>query len=84
MKPWILYTAARLGFFAVALVILLAVGTGWLLGTVFAAIIALALSVVFLGKLRQQVAESIQSRVDRKPVDDDSATEDAQLDASTR
>lgn len=82
MKPWVVYTAARLGLFLVALVILLSVGTGWVMGTIFATAISLALSVLFLGSLRQRVADSIQRRVTKPEKDADSETEDAQLDKS--
>lgn len=82
MKPWVLYTAARLGMFLVALVILLLVGTGWIMGAVFATAISLALSVLFLGSLRQRVADSIKDRVTKPTKDADSETEDAQLNKS--
>lgn len=82
MKPWLLYTAARLGIFLVTLIILLWLGTGWLLGSIFATVIALALSVLFLGGLRQQVADSMRTRVERPSKDQDSETEDEQLDRS--
>lgn len=83
MKPWVLYTAARLGIFAVSLVILVLLDTGLIMGAIFATGISLALSVLFLGGLRQRVADSIRTRVEKKPVRDaDSATEDDQLDRS--
>lgn len=79
MKPWVVYTAVRLGMFIVALVILLLVGTGWIMGAVFATGISLALSVLFLGGLRQKVADSIQRRVEKPEKDEDSTVEDEQL-----
>lgn len=84
MKPWLLYTVARLGIFLVTLVILLLLGTGWVWGSVFATAIALALSVLLLGSLRQQVADSVRNRIERPAQDEDSATEDDQLDRSER
>jgi uncharacterized membrane protein YhiD involved in acid resistance len=79
MKPWLVYTAARLGIFLAALAVLVLVGTGWIWGAIFATAISLALSILFLGSLRQKVADSIQQRVERPAKDVDSATEDAQL-----
>lgn len=82
MKPWVLYTAARVGLFLVTLTILLLLGTGWGWGAVFATAISLSLSVIFLGGLRQQVADSIRNRVEKPRKDKDSATEDEQIDRS--
>ena len=82
MKPWVLYTAARLGIFVATLAILLLLGTGWGWGAVFATAISLSLSVLFLGGLRQRVADSIRNRVEKPQKDKDSATEDDQLDRS--
>lgn len=79
MKPWVVYTAARLGMFIVALAVLLLVGTGWIWGSIFATGIALALSVLFLGGLRQKVADGIQRRVEKPEKDIDSAIEDEQI-----
>jgi hypothetical protein len=81
MAPWIQYTLARLGLFVVAFTVLVLVGTGWVLGAVFATLIALALSVLMLGGLRQRVADDIQRRVESKKTDVDSSIEDDQVDA---
>ncbi len=83
MKPWVLYTAARLGMFLVALTLLLLLGTGWVYGTIFATAISLSLSILFLGGLRQRVADSIRTLVEKPVRDSDSATEDDQLDRSS-
>lgn len=82
MSPWITYTLARLGFFVVALVLLLISGTGWLLGAIFATLISLSLSVIFLGKLRQRIALDIQRRVEKPTADIDSDVEDSQIDSA--
>lgn len=82
MKAWVLYTVVRLGIFAAALAVLVVVGTGWILGTVFASLIALSLSLLFLGGLRQNAAESLRSRVEKPQRDVDSDFEDDQLDRS--
>ena len=83
MPPWIQYTLARLGLFVIAYAVLVLVGTGWILGAVFATLIALALSVLLLGGLRQRVADDIQRRVERTTPDADSSIEDDQVDATT-
>ncbi len=82
MSPWITYTLARLGIFIVALVFLLVLGTGWIGGAIFASLISLALSVLFLNGLRQRVAADIQRRVERPAPDIDSDVEDDQIDST--
>lgn len=79
MKPWVVYTTARLAIFLVTLTVLLVLGTGWIWGTIFASGIALALSILFLGKLRQRVADGIQNRVEKPGHDVDSSIEDKQI-----
>ena len=83
MPPWIKYTLARVGLFAVAFTVLVLIGTGWILGAVFATLIALALSVLLLGGLRQRVADDIRRRVEHKTTDVDSTIEDDQVDAGS-
>jgi hypothetical protein len=82
MSPWIQYTLARLGFFLVPLVILLWVGTGWLLSAVFASLIALALSVLFLNGLRSRLSTEITTRVTKPVKDVDSEVEDSQIEST--
>ena len=82
MSPWITYTLARLGIFVVALVFLLVLGTGWIWGAVFATLISLALSVLFLSGLRQHIANDIQRRVEKPTTDIDSDVEDDQIDSA--
>ena len=82
MSPWITYTLARLGFFIVALGVLLILGTGWVWSAVFATLISLALSVLLLSGLRQRIAKDIQCRVEKPPTDIDSDVEDDQIDSA--
>ena len=82
MKAWVLYTVVRLGIFAAALAILVVLGTGWILGTVFASLIALALSLLFLGDLRERAAASLRSRAPKPRRDIDAKVEDDRLDRS--
>jgi hypothetical protein len=82
MNPWIQYTLARLGFFLVPMVILLWAGTGWLLSAVFASLIALALSVLFLNGLRSRLSTEITTRVTKPTKDVDSDVEDSQIESA--
>ena len=82
MPPWIQYTLARVGLFAVAFTVLVLVGTGWILGAIFATLMSLALSVLLLGGLRQRVADDIRRRVEHKSTDVDSSIEDDQVDST--
>lgn len=83
MSLWIRYTLARLAFFVVAFIVLLVVGTGWLLGAIFASLIALALSVLFLSDMRTRIAADIQKRVQKPSKDIDSDIEDDQIDSAS-
>lgn len=82
MSTWIQYTLARLAFFVVPLVILLVVGTGWVLSAVFASLIALALSVLFLNDLRARLSAEISTRVAKPTKDTDSDIEDSQIESA--
>ena len=82
MPPWIQYTLARIGLFVVAFTVLVLVGTGWILGAIFATLMSLALSVLLLGGLRQRVADDIRRRVEHKSTDVDSSIEDDQVDST--
>ena len=62
MRPWLQYTLARLGVFVLVFVVLLLLGIeGWL-AAIFATIIALCVSFLALGRLRQRVADDIEAR----------------------
>ena len=62
MKPWLLYSVIRLAIFAVVLsVLLLAQTPGWI-AAIIAAVFGFAASYIFLGKLRTQVAQTVEDR----------------------
>lgn len=82
MNPWIHYTLARLGLFLVPLVLFIALGVGWLWSSIFAALIALALSVLFLNPLRARLSAEITKRVQKPAPDIDSDIEDSQIDSA--
>ena len=89
MSPWIQYTLVRLGIFAGAFAVLYLVLPAPLASvdvvgfasvvviTLVAAIIALTLSYIFLGSLRDAVALDLASRRARPSVDPDADAEDA-------
>ena len=79
MNQWLSYVLARLGIFGLALAVLVLVGVDWGWAAVFATLIALALSLLFLGSLRQGAASDLQRRTEKPAPDGDSTTEDAQL-----
>ena len=85
MRPWLLYSLARLGVFALVLVVLLLLGIeGWL-AAVIAAVIALCISFLAFGRLRQRVVDDIAARRAGTAVptlaETDAEAEDAQVDA---
>ena len=62
MKPWLLFSVIRLAIFAVVLTVLLLAQTpGWI-AAIIAAVFGFAASYLFLGKLRAQVAQSVEDR----------------------
>lgn len=80
MKPWLLYSLARLGIFAAALAILLVLGLPWYFAAIVAAIIGLLVSYIALPKLRHEVTASLAARREIREHDADTDFEDAQLD----
>jgi len=82
MSPWIQYTLARLGLFLVPLVIMVAIGVGWLWSSIFATLISLALSVLFLNPLRARLSTEIVNRVQKPSPDIDADIEDSQIDSA--
>jgi hypothetical protein len=68
-NPWLLYTLARLGVFAVILTILLLVGFNGYYSVAIAAVLSLAFSLIFLNKQRQALSQSIYNRVQKNKVD---------------
>jgi hypothetical protein len=82
VKPWIVYTLARLGIFAAALVVLLVIAIPWYWATVIAALVGLLVSYIALPRLRRDVAESLANRRQAPEHDDDSDYEDDFVDAA--
>ena len=82
MKAWLVYTLARLGIFAAALVVLFVIGLPWYWATIGAALIGLLVSYIALGKLREQVTTSLANRRGKPERDADSDFEDDFVDAA--
>lgn len=58
-KAWLIYFLLRIGIFAVALTVLVWLGIDPLLAALFAAVIGLAISLLFLGKQRDQMSTAL-------------------------
>lgn len=82
MKATLLYTLIRLGLFAVIFAVLSFTPMSIFLSAAIAAVIALLVSYIFLGRLRSGVAETIVRRRAAPERDDDADLEDAVLDGS--
>lgn len=88
MRPVLIYSVLRLGLFGLAFVGMLALGARGVLAALLAAIVSLGLSFVLLRTQRDQVALAVVERRARRGgrtgrvLDDDSAAEDAALDAA--
>lgn len=80
-KAWAIYIVLRVLFFAVPFTVLFAIGWPWWLALAVATLIALALSVIFLSKQRDEASTSIYEWRMRDRTADD-IDEDAALDAT--
>jgi hypothetical protein len=83
-NPWIVFIAARLGLFAGFLSIFLVLGFDWLYSTLISGVLALAASLVFLQKQRDELSREIYTKFGRgdKPgvPDNDADVENSILD----
>ncbi len=84
---WIVYTVLRLLFFAVPFAALFAIGVKPWLAAIFAALIGVSLSIIFLAKPRSVASESIYEWRTRERTPDsiveDEAADAAESEAST-
>ena len=79
MRSWLIYALVRLGVFVVTLGVLLLVGAGWIPGAIFATLIALVISIMFLGPLRESVARDMQHRVEKPTREEEADIEFSQF-----
>lgn len=80
-NPWLVYTLARLGVFALVLTGFLLIGFGWLYSTLIAAALSLAFSLIFLSKQREAISEGIYERVQKNKT---TGIDDAESDLENR
>jgi hypothetical protein len=80
-NPWIVFIFARIGLFALFLTLLLLLGFEGIYSAVIAGVLALAISLVFLGKQRDALSEQIYRRFRR---DDYSGVPDEDADVENR
>jgi hypothetical protein len=86
-NAWLNYILIRVGLFVGVLVILVAIGLDKFLSALFAAMISLAISLIFFSKQRERVSEAVYKRISRNDTvgtdDSDSDHENAVLDAKS-
>lgn len=63
MRSFLIYSVVRLAIFAAVWFLLSFTGIHWMFTGVLAAVVAMLISVLFLGKLRQRLAIDVQGRV---------------------
>ena len=80
-NPWIVFIVARLGLFAGFLAIFLLLGFDWLYSTLVSGALALAVSLVFLQKQRDELSKEIYKKFGK---DQNSATRDSDADLENR
>lgn len=80
-NPWIIFIVARLGLFAGFLAIFLVLGFDWLYSTLVSGALALAVSLVFLQKQRDELSKEIYKKFGK---DQNSATRDSDADLENR
>ena len=80
-NPWIVFIAARLGIFAGFLAIFLVLGFDWLYSSLVSGALALAASLVFLHKQRDELSKEIYKKFGK---DDNSAVPDTDADLENR
>lgn len=78
-NPWLKYTLLRVGTFVVLLAIMLVLKFDPFYATFIAAVLALAISLIFFNKQRDEVSKAIYEKRHAER-DNDSKTEDAVLD----
>lgn len=82
---WLNYILIRVGLFIGVLVIMIAIGFDKFFSAIIAAVVSLAISLIFFTKQRERVSEAVYRRINRNETvgtdDADSDHENAVLDA---
>lgn len=76
-NAWLNYILIRLGLFVGVLVVLIAIGIDKFASALFAAVISLAISLIFFTKQRDRVSEAVYKRINKN---DASGSDDAESD----
>ena len=76
-NAWLNYILIRVGLFVGVLVILIALGQDKFVSALFAAIISLAISLIFFSKQRERVSEAVYKRINKN---DTQGSDDAESD----
>ena len=77
-NAWLNYILIRVGLFVGVLVILIALGQDKFISAIFAAIISLAISLIFFSKQRDRVSEAVYKRINKN--DKQGGSDDAESD----
>lgn len=75
-KLWLKYTFYRLGLFLGLTVVFGLVGIPWLFATIFGAMIAFAVSMIWLTGLRDELSKEIYSKRNREKDADEKAEDE--------
>lgn len=66
MRTWILYSLLRVGIFVVILLVLLLLGIEWWIAATFAALLAVAVSLLTLNRLRDTASTQLADAQERR------------------
>ncbi len=72
-NPWLLYISIRVGLFVGILVLLLALGFDEIFSALIAAVVSLAITLLFFNKQRDALSEAIYNWSKKKSSDDTKA-----------
>ncbi|MEN9752805.1 MAG: hypothetical protein RL670_496 [Actinomycetota bacterium] len=87
LKDWLTYIVLRIGIFGVVLALLLLIGADPLVAAALAAVMALAISLLFLNRQRDRLSSDLYQRVKHRQqhgqLDQESDIENRLLDEQT-
>lgn len=64
-NPWLVFALTRVGLFVLVLVVLIVIGIDPIVSAMIAAVVGLAVSLIFLGRQRANVSKSVYDMVNR-------------------
>lgn len=71
MSPWVQYSLARLGIFGAVFVLLYLLGFQWWVALIFATVLSFTAGYVFFAQTRDQLAQSLRQRREKKKPEED-------------